>query len=133
MMTSLCSRNARNGDLSKYERKMGIVNTIKFLLGMNGSNFSRKEKDKILEVVKAYEKHVLECKRCYDECDNMSKWLHERLDVKTYHRLTVLYHRYGFYSKKINTTRNGLFFWSTTDFSSRLKAVELLRVAIIND
>lgn len=40
---------------------------------------------------------------------------------------------YGFYSKKINTTRNGLFFWSTTDFSSRLKAVELLRIAIIND
>lgn len=112
---------------------MRIINTIRFLLGMNGSNFSRKEKDKILEVVKAYEKHVLECKRCYDECDNMSKWLHERLDVKTYHRLTILYHRYGFYSKKINTTRNGLFFWSTTDFSSRLKAVELLRVAIIND
>lgn len=112
---------------------MIIINTIRFLLGMNGSNFSRKEKDKILEVVKAYEKHVLECKRCYDECDNMSKWLHERLNVKAYHRLTVLYHRYGFYSKKINTTRNGLFFWSTTDFSSRLKAVELLRVAIIND
>lgn len=40
-----------------------------FMLGMNGSNFSRKEKDKILEVVKEYEKHVLECKRCYDECD----------------------------------------------------------------
>lgn len=26
-----------------------------FMLGMNGSNFSRKEKDKILEVVKDYE------------------------------------------------------------------------------
>ena len=95
-----------------------------FMLGMNGSNFSRKEKDKILEVVRKYEKHVLECKRCYDECDNMSKWLHERLGQSVYSKLTALY---------LNTTRNGLFFWSTTDFSSRLKAVELLRVAIIND
>lgn len=104
-----------------------------FMLGMNGSNFSKKEKDKILEVVKEYEKHILECRRCYDECDNMSVWFHERLNEETYSKLITMYHKYGFYVKKINTTRNGLFFWGTTDFSSRLKAVELLRVAIIND
>ena len=60
MMIFHCSRNAKNEDLSKYERNMGIINTIMFMLGMNGSNFSRKEKEKILEVVKEYEKHVLE-------------------------------------------------------------------------
>ena len=133
MMIFHCSRNAKNEDLSKYERNMGIINTIMFMLGMNGSNFSRKEKDRILEVIEEYEAHVLRCRRFYDECDNMSKWLHERLGQRIYVKLTALYHRYGFYSKKINITRNGLFFWSTTDFSSRLKAVELLRVALIND
>lgn len=132
MMIFHCSRNAKNEDLSKYERKMGIVNTIKFLLGMSGSNFSRKEKDKILEVIKEYEKHVIECRKCYDECDNMGKYLYDRLKTGTYSKLEI-YHNHDFYSKKIKTTRNGLFFWGTTDFGSRLKAIEMLRVAVIND
>lgn len=114
-------------------KSMGIIKSIMFVLGMNGSNFSRKEKDRILEVIEEYEAHVLRCRRFYDECDNMSKWLHERMDVKTYQRLTVLYHRYGFYAKKIKTTRNGVFFWGTTEYIARLRAVDMLRVAIIND
>lgn len=103
------------------------------MLGMKVSNFSREEKERILEVIEEYEAHVLWCSRLCNECENMSKWLHERLDAKTYHRLTVLYHRYGFYAKKIKTTRNGLFFWGTTEYVPRLRAINLLRVAIIND
>lgn len=128
-----CSRNAKNGDLFRYERNMGVIKSIKFLLGMNGSNFGKREKERILEAIKDYEKHILECKKMYDECENMGKWLHERLDEDTYSKLITIYHRYGFYEKKIDTTRNSLFLWGTTEYYSRLKAVEMLRVAIIND
>lgn len=112
---------------------MGIIKSIKFLLGMSGSNFTKREKNSILIVLEEYKEHIFECVVCYDECDNMSLILHEELEEVTYSKLTTLYHNYSFYSKKISATMDEPWFWRTTDYLSRFRAVEMLRTAVIND
>lgn len=112
---------------------MGMIRRIKYALGFSGANFTRKEKDCILEAIREYEKHIMGCWRYCDDCDNMNAWLKERLNYRVYVVLVIKYHNYSFYKQKISKTEDFNYMWSPTDFISRQRACELLRNAVIND
>ena len=116
---------------------MGMIRRIRYALGFSGANFTRKEKDCILEAIREYEKHIMGCWRYCDDCDNMNVWLRDRLREKLNNRvyvvLVIKYHNYSFYRQRIPKTEEGDYMWSPTDFVSRQRACKLLRIAVIND
>lgn len=96
----------------------------------NGKHFTRDEKEQILHLIRCYEEEVYWCQSHNCKCSGFCFYLNL---FGRYEYLCALYHNRAFYSGKTRLTVKNRYFWDRKDYNSRLKAIELLREAIIKD
>lgn len=104
---------------------------IKSMFGpSDGKNFTRKEKKQILRILNKYEEHIIKCEKENKECHGLCGYLQ---DSNKYYTLCDLYHNRDFYREHTKVTTESRYYWRRKDYVSRMRAVQLLRDAVIND
>lgn len=114
--------------------KIKLISFLRYKLKLGVKLFSRSDKRMIITYLSFYERALLSDRLKMNPCYNLSYFMYSNVSEDIFEKFKLKYLNVDYLSQYMNIQYpDALFWWPAYDYESRLKAVGILRHAIIND